>query len=198
MDWLAIRENIVQFWQSGGMMMIPIGILCFFIYYTIWELWIYMKDKSFSVVSLDVVDRWVFQPEQSVEDVREIIEYALVHDGVDEFDIRERLKEVRNNYLPYVDRRLIFLGVVISAAPLMGLLGTVTGMFVTFSGLTFYAGRSIDIIARGISEALITTQTGLLIAIPAYALLFIIYRKRNEWMTFFSLLECALLRRRKS
>jgi len=70
--------------------------------------------------------------------------------------------------LAWVQRRLPFIGVLAGAAPLAGLLGTVSGMLVTFSGLaTSNSAQPIDKIAVGISEALITTQAGLLIAIPA-------------------------------
>ena len=70
--------------------------------------------------------------------------------------------------LAWVQRRLPLIGVLAGAAPLAGLLGTVSGMLVTFAGLaTSSTAQPIDKISVGISEALITTQAGLLIAIPA-------------------------------
>ena len=81
--------------------------------------------------------------------------------------------------LAWVERRLPFLGVLAGAAPLAGLLGTVSGMLVTFSGLaSSSAAKPIDKISIGISEALITTQAGLLIAIPA-AFLLALLRKQT-------------------
>ena len=74
--------------------------------------------------------------------------------------------------LAWVERRIPFIGVLAGAAPLAGLLGTVSGMLVTFAGLaTSSQAQPIDRISVGISEALITTQAGLLIAIPAAFLL---------------------------
>lgn len=74
--------------------------------------------------------------------------------------------------LAWVERRLPFIGVLAGAAPLAGLLGTVSGMLVTFAGLASSStAQPIDKISVGISEALITTQAGLLIAIPAAFLL---------------------------
>jgi len=82
--------------------------------------------------------------------------------------------------LAWVERRLPFIGVLAGAAPLAGLLGTVSGMLVTFSGLaTSNAAAPIDKISVGISEALITTQAGLLLAIPA-AFLLALLRKQTE------------------
>jgi len=81
--------------------------------------------------------------------------------------------------LAWVERRLPFIGVLAGAAPLAGLLGTVSGMLVTFSGLaTSSAAQPIDKISVGISEALITTQAGLLIAIPA-AFMLALLRKQT-------------------
>lgn len=82
--------------------------------------------------------------------------------------------------LAWVERRLPFIGVLAGAAPLAGLLGTVSGMLVTFSGLaSSTVAQPIDKISVGISEALITTQAGLLIAIPA-AFLLALLRKQTS------------------
>jgi len=92
--------------------------------------------------------------------------------------------------LAWVARRLPFIGVLAGAAPLAGLLGTVSGMLVTFSGLAASsAAAPIDKISMGISEALITTQAGLLLAIPAAFLLAML---RNQTQTTHAMLEQEL------
>lgn len=65
----------------------------------------------------------------------------------------------------YRDRKSL-LDILVTTAPLLGLLGTVMGMLATFQGLNASDGNTIDLIAAGISEAMITTETGLIIAIP--------------------------------
>lgn len=76
----------------------------------------------------------------------------------------------------WVMRRLPMISVLVAAAPLAGLLGTVFGMFVTFSGLSTQAGgQPIDSISAGISAAMITTQAGLFMAIPGAVLLAILH-----------------------
>lgn len=62
--------------------------------------------------------------------------------------------------------RLAAIGVLAAIAPLLGLLGTVTGMMATFDALAVFGTGNAKAMAGGISEALITTQTGLLVAIP--------------------------------
>ena len=61
---------------------------------------------------------------------------------------------------------LAVIGVLAAIAPLLGLLGTVTGMIDTFDILSLFGTGNARGMAGGISEALITTQTGLLVAIP--------------------------------
>ncbi|MDR0516175.1 MAG: MotA/TolQ/ExbB proton channel family protein [Fibromonadaceae bacterium] len=57
-------------------------------------------------------------------------------------------------------------GVMAKVAPLLGLLGTVTGMVQTFKIITIYGNQNPALMADGISEALITTQSGLIVAFP--------------------------------
>ncbi|WP_051305460.1 MotA/TolQ/ExbB proton channel family protein [Desulfogranum mediterraneum] len=61
---------------------------------------------------------------------------------------------------------LATIGVLAAIAPLFGLLGTVTGMISTFDVLALFGTGNSKAMAGGISEALITTQTGLLVAVP--------------------------------
>lgn len=56
--------------------------------------------------------------------------------------------------------------IMAKVAPLLGLLGTVTGMVSTFNVITIYGNQNPVLMADGISEALITTQSGLIIAFP--------------------------------
>lgn len=65
-----------------------------------------------------------------------------------------------------VRRDILLIGALAGAAPLLGLLGTVTGMIHTFSGVHGADGAISGQVADGIRQALITTQLGLLIAIP--------------------------------
>lgn len=82
--------------------------------------------------------------------------------------------------MAWVERRLPLIGVLIGTAPLLGLLGTVAGMLVTFGGMAMAAGGApIDTVSAGISKALVTTQAGLVIAVPA-AFLFALLKREAE------------------
>jgi len=76
------------------------------------------------------------------------------------------LQEAILNQLPRVERGMAVLAVLGAVAPLLGLLGTVTGMIDTFRVITLYGTGDPKLMSGGISEALVTTELGLAVAIP--------------------------------
>jgi biopolymer transport protein TolQ len=72
-----------------------------------------------------------------------------------------------NREMETLDRRLLFLATVASAAPFIGLFGTVVGIMTTFQAIAASKNTSLAVVAPGISEALFATAIGLLAAIPA-------------------------------
>jgi biopolymer transport protein ExbB/TolQ len=75
----------------------------------------------------------------------------------------------------------IALGAMIAAAPLLGLLGTVSGMAKTFESLSGRAGeKSMDRLAGGISEVLVATESGLAVAIPALLFVYLAHREVHQ------------------
>ena len=83
-----------------------------------------------------------------------------------ESKIEEKAAEVHYS----LERNLAMLGTIATISPLLGLLGTVVGMITAFTGLTETSGANPDLLAAGISQALITTAFGLLIAVPGLVL----------------------------
>lgn len=80
-------------------------------------------------------------------------------------------------------RHRAMLGSMIAAAPLLGLLGTVSGMERTFMGLSSQGGeRSMEALAGGISEVLIATESGLAVAIPAMLFVYLAHRETNRML----------------
>ena len=68
--------------------------------------------------------------------------------------------------IPPLERNLSLLKLLAGVAPLLGLLGTVTGMILTFQAITLFGTGDPKLMAGGISQALITTVLGLIVAIP--------------------------------
>ncbi|HVU34592.1 MAG TPA: MotA/TolQ/ExbB proton channel family protein [Opitutaceae bacterium] len=73
------------------------------------------------------------------------------------------------------------LGAMIAAAPLLGLLGTVSGMVKTFAMLSGrLADKSMEGMAQGISEVLVATESGLMVALPALLLVWLGHRQMER------------------
>ena len=81
-------------------------------------------------------------------------------------DMENALQEAILGEIPAIERFLSTLGMLAAIAPLMGLLGTVTGMINTFHTITYYGTGDPRMMSGGISEALVTTMLGLAVAIP--------------------------------
>lgn len=72
---------------------------------------------------------------------------------------------------------------MIAAAPLLGLLGTVSGMATTFASLALNQGeKSMEGLANGISEVLVATESGLAVALPAMLLVYLAHREMQEYV----------------
>lgn len=91
------------------------------------------------------------------------VEHADEKRGTLEEILYERILAVR----PKLERLLPFIALTAAAAPLLGLLGTVTGMIKTFNLITIFGTGDAKSLSSGISEALVTTELGLIVAIPA-------------------------------
>jgi len=81
-------------------------------------------------------------------------------------EMENALQEAILGEIPAVERFLSTLGMLAAIAPLLGLLGTVTGMINTFHTITYYGTSDPRMMSGGISEALVTTMLGLCVAIP--------------------------------
>lgn len=80
--------------------------------------------------------------------------------------LETRVSEAVLRELPRIERFQSFLSMVVAAGPLLGLVGTVTGMIITFQVITEVGAGDPKVMAGGISQAMIATVLGLMIAIP--------------------------------
>ena len=95
-----------------------------------------------------------------------VIKVALDNPGVDVESLELKLGEAILKETPKFNAWLSFLKIISVVAPLLGLLGTVTGMIITFQAITLYGAGDPKLMAGGISTALVTTVLGLVVAIP--------------------------------
>lgn len=176
----ALLQETVRIWVAGGWLMIPLTILCGIIYKAVFSLYFELRRQRFLAMDQNLWAHWIDKPDEGTGELGRIIRHTCkgVHG---EEDLRRRFAEVRSTIIPGYDARIRTAIILVGSAPLTGLLGTVTGMLSTFAGLSAStAGNTIDLVAGGISEALITTQTGLVMAIPAYVIISRISRFRDD------------------
>lgn len=90
------------------------------------------------------------------------------------------IKEIGMEEIEPLERRLHFLAIIGYIAPMIGLLGTVTGMIEAFRNLSTFGAGDPSLVADGISKALLTTAAGLSIAIPAIVVYNLLNKKIEE------------------
>lgn len=98
--------------------------------------------------------------------VARVIKAGLSGCHMEREEMENMLQEAILKEIPPMERFLSFLGILAAIAPLLGLLGTVTGMIDTFHVITLHGAGDPRLMSGGISEALVTTMLGLSVAIP--------------------------------
>ena len=99
-----------------------------------------------------------------------LLEVADAHRSADTETLELKLGEAIFRETPRLTRSLLFIKIISVVAPLLGLLGTVTGMILTFQSITLFGTGDPKLMAGGISQALVTTVLGLSVAIPVVLL----------------------------
>ena len=178
---------------GGGWVMILLAILALILYGAAFELMFFTFSGNLNSKSEKNWEEWINNPESSEGRVKDIIKYTQQGQLKPE-SIQRRFEEIHFKIITRVERRLIYLNTLVAAAPLAGLLGTVIGMLSTFDGIANSArGETMTKVAGGIHEALLTTQTGLMIALPGVFFGLIILRKKKALEASIARLESLTL-----
>ncbi len=160
-------SNTLDYLQTGGSVIVPLVIISFWMWYLI-----IIKLRQFS--SFSNVKKLVIRQNNRLRN-EECEEGNLFNSILNEF---QRLR----TFTPATDKRIVknllrkkhsladshiqTILILAAAAPLLGLLGTVSGMIKTFDVISYFGTGNAKALAGGISEALISTQFGLIVAIP--------------------------------
>ena len=173
-------QKIFEIWLSGGWVMIPLFLLSFLLYTQAFRLVISIMDTKLPSNEEFAWREWVLEPEKAKGKIKEIICYTQENTQTIEY-VRKRFDEIRITQLAIIEQQLKFVKCLVAAAPLLGLLGTVLGMLQTFLGISTSGGvETAAVVASGISEALVTTETGLTIALPALFMVMFIQRQTHQ------------------
>ena len=186
-------HTILDTWTNGGWVMAALSIVALVAYTMAIQLMLSLYHRGLTKATDADIESWVADPEKSPRALRELVRYT--QDGVHNLrEIEGRFREVESSKLPEVDRRIAVVNTLVVSAPLFGLLGTVLGMLLTFKAIGVGGSSTSEVIAKGISEALVATQTGMMVAIPGLLMAHVAKRWRNEYMGFLLRLEGITLR----
>ncbi len=118
------------------------------------------------------------------DSIQGTIFFSLIEEKIkSKTNLRLRAEEIGRFEINRLEKFMTLLGTIASVSPILGLLGTVTGMISIFSNLLALETNSIAPLAGGIAEALVTTAAGLIVAIPSL----IFYRSFNRTIENYSL-----------
>jgi biopolymer transport protein ExbB len=171
--------------------MIPLFVIAMAIYVSGMSLVVWFRRREYRRISERQWRAWIEEPTSGQGEVGEIIRYTTDEVHCPD-EVQDRFSEIGFSKFPKIEQRLSVITVLVNSAPLMGLLGTVLGMLATFNALSQGGGtQTMDKISAGISEALITTEMGLLVAIPGYIMLAVIKRRKEEYEAFLANVESA-------
>jgi len=183
----ATRETWFEHVQKGGPVMIPIltlAALAALIGFVKWlQLTGIRKARLDDLQSiLDSLRKGEKEPAlQRAKSIRgpagDLLTAAVNHSSESREIIEEVLYERMLTNKPKLERMMPFIALTAATAPLLGLLGTVTGMINTFKMITVFGTGDPKLLSAGISEALITTEYGLIVAVPCLLLHALLSRK---------------------
>ncbi len=173
----ALHKSLYEQLKEGGVIMIPlVGLGIAAILLGIYKWWQFSRVRVASETDLQKVLEHIEAGEQPralgyARSIRGMAGDLLVSAIEHVDDKREYIEEVLYEKMlgirTKLERGLPFLALAATTGPLLGLLGTVTGMIATFKAISSFGGGDPKMLAAGISEALICTATGMAVAIPS-------------------------------
>ncbi|MFT5432072.1 MAG: biopolymer transport protein ExbB [Myxococcota bacterium] len=170
--------SLLDFLEKGGYLMYPLG-LCFLVAAAIYfeRLWalasIRVRPSGFVQMLLRFIHSGDYEKAetacvQSQSTFALIAFAALRHRSLGRTELKHVTDEKGSLEIARLERGIGVVGTMASIAPLLGLLGTVTGMIQVFRKIAEETDPQIDVLAGGIWEALVSTGAGLTVAIPCY------------------------------
>lgn len=187
-------KEVADIFLEGGPVMVALAVVAVILYATSVASLIFVLKGNLTSAGEKDWHYWIENPVEAKGRAGEIIRYALHGPRVSVKGVQRRFDEMFEVLVSSIDRRLIVIATLVAAAPMTGLLGTVMGMLEMFDGLSQGGGKqSMKMIAGGMREALFTTLTGLVVALPGMFLALVIRNKRNQIATVLSQLQSAVV-----
>ena len=171
--------NLFNVVVQGSWLMIAIVLCSLIAAAIIIERWITLRKarintrtfmiKIRSLIIKDNLAEAIALCKNSPGSVAKVLRRGLVKSGRDKTETKEAIENAGREEIYFLEKRLSILATISGAAPLIGFLGTVTGMIEAFMQIQNLGGNvNATVLAGGIWQALITTAAGLIVGIPTY------------------------------
>ena len=131
---LGLWDEAVQIWSDGGWAMIAIAIIALVMFSVGFNVYFKLRAKGFQSIPERTWRRWIDHPLERRGKVGELMD--VVTDATTLEEINIYFDELRATETVPFERDLLVMKICVSCAPLVGLLGTVTGMLATFGALS--------------------------------------------------------------
>jgi len=182
-------EQIYNAIAKGGIVMIPIGIASLFLWFFIFERLSFFRSQKEFIAALEdflqgdsktlaqfcqnshggIIDtlKNLLLSDTEGTAVRDAFKGKAFSDPKKGLEIEISFKQIFQQEYPKFYKNLGIISVLISIAPLLGLLGTIYGLLIVFNVITVHGIGDVNQLSGGIAQALITTEAGLIVALPA-------------------------------
>lgn len=185
----TLWEQAVSIWLSGGWAMIALAVNALVLFMLGMHVLLRLRAKGYHSVPEKTWRLWIDRPGERRGPIGRLLNFVTGAQSLKQTAVF--FEELRATEIIPFERDLRVMKVCVSAAPLLGLLGTVTGMLSTFGALATGSGgeKTMALVAEGISEALVTTETGLIIALPGLFFQYQLSRRLERHKAFLAHLE---------
>ncbi|MDK2778962.1 MAG: MotA/TolQ/ExbB proton channel family protein [Pseudomonadota bacterium] len=165
---LALGISVERFWTLRPAQIAPRDLLA--------RVWGWMKNNQ--------LDSGRIKELRASSPLGRVLAAGLLNSRHGRQIMKESIEEVAAHEIHGMERYLTALGTVAAVAPLMGLLGTVFGMIQVFAEIMSQGTGQANLLAGGISEALVTTAAGLIVGIPALICHRLLQRRVDEIVVY--------------
>jgi biopolymer transport protein ExbB len=171
-------NNVAELLMKGGVIMVPIILLSLFSIYLFIERYIYIRnstridDNLIKSIINELVNK---KPENAIILARNnpsaagrILETGLSQFGKPVREVENYMESASNLEISMMEKNTGYLGIIAGVAPMLGFIGTISGVIKIFYNISLADNISIGIIAGGLYQKMICSGTGLIVGVIAY------------------------------
>jgi biopolymer transport protein ExbB len=172
-------NNVAELLMKGGFIMIPIILLSFISIYIFIERVIYIRknavvDESFTKNIISEIrnqkpEEALIRAKKNGTSLGRILESGLNQTGKSPKDLESYMEATANLEISMMEKDTGYLGIIAGIAPMLGFIGTISGVIKIFYNISLADNISIGIIAGGLYQKMICSGTGLIVGVIAYS-----------------------------